>query len=74
MAFNSLRSVIVKQIVTEARIQASSQVRLGSAAALNLGTAKLIGDPDIVESNIFVWGTNQGTWGSYKITNQYKPS
>ena len=74
MAFNSLRSVIVKQIVTEARIQASSQVRLGSAAALNLGTAKLISDPQIVESNIFVWGTNQSTWGSYKITNQYKPS
>lgn len=74
MAFNSLRSVIVRQIVTEAKIQASSQVRLGSAAALNLGTAKLISDPEVIEQNIFVWGTNQGTWGTFKITNQYKPS
>ena len=73
MPFNSLSSVINQQIIQQARRQASSQVRLGSAAALALGTAKLIGNPDIIEADTFVWGTGQGVWGSYKIINQYKP-
>lgn len=73
MAFNSLSNVINQQILQSARRQASSQVRLGSAASLNLGIAKLIGDPAKIEADTFVWGTNQGTWGSFKITDRYKP-
>ena len=73
MAFNSLSSVINQQILNAARRQASSQVRLGSAAALNIGSAKLIGNPKKIDNNVFVWGTNQGTWGSFKIIDEYKP-
>lgn len=73
MAFNSLATTINQQILQAARKQASSQVRLGSAAALNIGSAKLLGNPNVVEPDAFVWGTNQGTWGSFKVTNQYKP-
>lgn len=73
MAFNSLSNTINQQILQAARRQASSQVRLGSAAALNIGSAKLLGNPQVVEPDTFVWGTNQGTWGTFKITTQYKP-
>jgi len=73
MPFNSLSSVINQQIIQQARRQASSQVRLGSAASLNLGTAKLLSNPQAIDSNTFIWGTNQGTWGSFKIIDQYKP-
>ena len=59
MAFNSLSSVINKQIIAAARIQASSQVRLGSAAALSLGFTKPLNSSKTIDSNVFVWGTNQ---------------
>lgn len=73
MPFNSLSNIVTKQIVAEARRSMSSQVRLNTSASVNLGMGRLLNVPQEIEANAFIWGTNQGIWGDFKITNQYKP-
>lgn len=73
MAFKSLTSVILTNIMREQARATSSNMRFGSSAASNLGSTRLTKQDKQNNTNEFVWGTNQGVWGKNQITFDYKP-